>query len=152
MGLDMYLEKSYYVQNWEHMKPEELHHFTIYKGDKLSAIPTDKITNITTQEMYWRKANAIHKWFVDNVQEGKDDCHRYFVSREQLQKLLQSVNEVIVNHSKANKILPTQEGFFFGGTDYDDYYYQDLEYTKNELEKILSKPEDDGTFYYTSSW
>ena len=22
----------------------------------------------------WRKANAIHKWFVDNVQDGVDDC------------------------------------------------------------------------------
>ena len=23
---------------------------------------------------YWRKANAIHGWFVRNVQNGKDDC------------------------------------------------------------------------------
>lgn len=23
---------------------------------------------------YWRKANQIHRWFVDNVQDGDDDC------------------------------------------------------------------------------
>jgi hypothetical protein len=26
---------------------------------------------------YWRKANAIHGWFVENVQDGEDDCHMH---------------------------------------------------------------------------
>ena len=30
---------------------------------------------------YWRKANQIHKWFVDNVQGGIDDCRPYPVSQ-----------------------------------------------------------------------
>lgn len=25
---------------------------------------------------YWRKANHIHKWFVDCVQDGEDDCEK----------------------------------------------------------------------------
>lgn len=31
---------------------------------------------------YWRKANHIHNWFIKNVQNGKDDCSVYEVSRE----------------------------------------------------------------------
>lgn len=37
--------------------------------------------------MYWRKANAIHKWFVDNVQDGNDDCGTYEVDIEMLRQL-----------------------------------------------------------------
>lgn len=36
---------------------------------------------------YWRKANAIHKWFVDNVQDGKDDCREYDVDLDNLEEL-----------------------------------------------------------------
>lgn len=48
---------------------------------------------------YWRKANQIHGWFVDNVQGGEDDCGEYEVTRSQLQELLYLVLEVI-SHSK----------------------------------------------------
>lgn len=37
--------------------------------------------------VYWRKANAIHKWFVDNVQHGTDDCGVHDVGIEQLRDL-----------------------------------------------------------------
>lgn len=43
---------------------------------------------------YWRKANAIHKWFVDNVQDGVDDCDYYEVSKEQLEELLETCIKV----------------------------------------------------------
>lgn len=183
MGLDMYLHKNYYVKNWDHMKDGEKHAITILKGGEPSSIPTDKINSIQTEEMYWRKANAIHAWFVHNVQEGNDDCGDYYVSREQLQKLLDTVTKVleasklikgkiqngssfkngqetpimedgefIEDPTVAGKLLPTQSGFFFGGTDYDQYYYQDLEYTKSELERILANPDDGGNFEYHSSW
>jgi hypothetical protein len=32
MGLDMYLTKKHYVQNWEFKKPEEQYEITIKKG------------------------------------------------------------------------------------------------------------------------
>ena len=43
--------------------------------------------NTEHEVMYWRKANAIHKWFVDNVQGGEDDCREYPVSNDQLIEL-----------------------------------------------------------------
>ena len=183
MGLDMYLSKNYYVKNWDHMEDGEKHTITILKGGESSSIPTDKITNIQTEEMYWRKANAIHAWFVENVQEGEDDCGDYDVSLEQLQGLLRVATEVleasklikgkiqngssckngqvtpiiedgefIEDPTVAHRLLPTQSGFFFGGTEYDEYYYRDLEYTKQELERILANPKDGGFFEYHSSW
>ncbi len=35
---------------------------------------------------YWRKNNAVHKWFVDNLNNGEDDCQEYYVPRGHLQE------------------------------------------------------------------
>lgn len=44
----------------------------------------DKPRYIEYTAMYWRKANAIHNWFVQNVQSGNDDCGHYDVSKDDL--------------------------------------------------------------------
>lgn len=147
----------------------------------------------------WRKANQIHKWFVDHVQDGKDDCGTYEVEVEQLQELLETVNKVLgstklvkgqvrngysIDHNMnrvyhvsdgmvledtetAEELLPSQGGFFFGSTDYDQYYWEDLEFTKEQLEAVLATVEKDQngwdwhyrgeydwnlTLQYSSSW
>jgi hypothetical protein len=47
--------------------------------------------------------------------------------------------------------LPTREGFFFGGTAYDEGYWRDLEDTIVIITRALSAPEDT-TFSYHASW
>ena len=109
---------------------------------------------------YWRKANAIHKWFVDNVQEGKDDCGQYLVSRDDLVKLREACTQVLYDKNMydgelglAEKLLPTKSGFFFGGTDYDTWYYSDVALTRELIGNILAEPDlDQMIFSYSSSW
>jgi hypothetical protein len=64
------------------------------------------------------------------------------------------VNEVLEDHSKASELLPTAIGFFFGSTDYDEWYFKDLEYTKEVIGKIVDNWEalEYWDFYYSSSW
>jgi len=57
----------------------------------------------------------------------------------------------IKDSKKAIELLPTQEGFFFGSTDYDQYYYEDLIYTQKMLTAEL-KEDDDATYYYSANW
>ena len=100
---------------------------------------------------YWRKANQIHAWFVKNVQDGADDCGSYEVSKAQLRSLLRDVNAVLRCKKKADMILPTTEGFFFGGGEYDSYYFDDLDYTKAQLTDELKLGEAI-SYHYQSSW
>ena len=90
----------------------------ISKADQIVLTPHPKeaarLLNIEVQLMYWRKANAIHKWFVDNVQKGTDDCGTYEVSTDKLKELLDIINEILSDKSKAKSLLPTTNGFFFG--------------------------------------
>jgi hypothetical protein len=161
MGLDMYLNKKTYVQNWEHHTPEERYDVEITRGGKpVKHIQPKRVKYIVEEAGYWRKANHIHKWFVDNVQDGNDNCGEYYVEVSDLINLLEVCKQVKEDPSKADELLPTTEGFFFGGTDYDEYYMRDIEYTIEILQQVLLEkvvnekgreyyPAD---FSYTSSW
>jgi hypothetical protein len=104
--------------------------------------------------MYWRKANAIHNWFVENVQGGEDDCGTYDVSKEQLQELVAACKEEIKNEGKTENLTPVS-GFFFGGTDKDEWYFDTLKETVKVLEEDLAQQEkyEQYDYYeYHSSW
>lgn len=146
MGLDMYLYKQVYIGNY-HKKPEEQ-----VKID-VKDVKQERVSYITERVGYWRKANHIHNWFVTNVQEDNDDCKQYYVDLETLQELLNTVNEVLADHSKAKHLLPTTDGFFFGGTEYDNYYFDDLRGTKKIIEDIQAEKDyEKYDYYYQASW
>lgn len=182
MGLDMYLTRHTYVKNWKGVPKAQQTKVKVTKGGKpLPGIDPDKVSYIIEEVGYWRKANAIHRWFVMNVQDGNDDCGEYYVSTEQLQELLDAVEKVlqasklvegtvnngytfgpngekiyhtesglvIDNPNTAKNLLPTEEGFFFGSTDYDEYYVNDLKETQEILKDAIAVG---GVYYYHSSW
>ncbi len=145
MGLDMYLEKRHFVGN-KYRKPEEQ-----VKVEGLEGVKQERVQEITEQVAYWRKANAIHQWFVKHVQDGVDNCGDYHVSRPELVTLRDLCKEVLADHTKAKELLPTQEGFFFGNTEYGDDYFSDISDTVKMLDEVLAE-EAHGDFYYSSSW
>ena len=155
MGLDQYLTADIYVSrnDWsgDDLKESQafkdlIEHLNIthYDQSGFAGISVDVPMG------YWRKCNQIHQWFVDNVQGGEDNCGKYFVNRETLTELLNTCKEVLADHSKADDLLPTQAGFFFGSTDYDEYYFGDLKHTVETIQNCLDSPYE--YFYYSSSW
>lgn len=82
MGLDMYLEKREY----KYPKPDGTYSTSAedLTFDKWGA---SNGVYIESNVAYWRKANQIHKWFVDNVCDGEDECRPHDVSLEQLTEL-----------------------------------------------------------------
>lgn len=150
MGLDMYLEKRTYVRQWEHQTPEEQYKVEVTKGGESVNIDPKRVTYVIEEVGYWRKANQIHQWFVENVQNGVDNCSEYCVSKGQLEDLLEICIKILNDNSLAEELLPTASGFFFGGTEYDEWYFKDIENTIEVLKEALSS--DSGDFYYSSSW
>ena len=171
MGLDQYLEARQYVSKYSYTPDREP-----VVTDRYAAIAKyapegfDDYSDFAGIQLvfpvgYWRKANAIHGWFVENVQNGVDDCGQYFVSREKLIALRAACNSVLmlpVGHvledvAEREGLAPTQ-GFFFGSYDYDNWYEADIKKTVRMINNILTLyPQDthDGnftSFYYSSSW
>lgn len=169
MGLDMFL-----VKKKKSKTNKEIYDY----------LETNKITEIA----YWRKANQIHKWIVDNIQNGNDDCKSYKISKEKIEELVSICNKilkeaklidgkileddyyqfndgekthileygigkVIANSKLCEELLPIQKGFFFGSTQYDEWYLDDIKYTRDRLQAILDLLDfDKWDVYYESSW
>jgi len=107
--------------------------------------------NVEVTAAYWRKSNQIHKWFVDNVQGGEDDCGNYYVSKDKLKELRETCRQALF--AKDPSLLPPQAGFFFGSYDIDEWYWEDIKRTIKKLDRLFELPDfDQLSFYYTSSW
>ncbi len=146
MGLDMYLKARKYTSKYT---DKELNK-KLLKLSKIDTTNTES-AELVIQVGYWRKANHIHKWFVDNIQEGADNCRNYDVSKEQLKDLLKLCKEIKEENSKAEELLPSQEGFFFGSYEYDEWYFDGINETIEIIERVLKIDEEWG-FEYNSCW
>lgn len=155
MGLDQYLYAKKYTSDTDFMGVERKALNAKLKeaiGDAVKFQSGNlKSISVEMEVAYWRKVNSVHKWFVDTCQDGEDDCRQTYVSREQLEALLELCKAVVADHSKADDLLPTQDGFFFGSTEYDEWYFKDLEDTVRQLENALQL-DDTWDFVYHSSW
>lgn len=85
---------------------------------------------------YWRKANQIRKWFADHLKDF-EDCSDVSVTKENCEDLLEVCKEVLADHDKAPKLLPTSDGFYFGDLDYDEWYFEDVADTVEILENVI---------------
>ena len=168
MGLDMYLRAKKYVSGYSHsnqVSQEAYDSLLQAVGLDRSDVTDDAPSgSISLNVVYWRKANAIHNWFIENVAGGLDDCEPFEVSREELQALCFDIKEVLgvrdmqeANPDEAlpgpEDILPTASGFFFGDTEYDDYYWHYLEKTLSRIGNLLTNEKfADFDFEYRASW
>lgn len=185
--------KNYSMKEWcgvteNDVSPELLEFYKPFHTLKYGEWDIEKRhghSRIIEEVAYWRKANHIHNWFVNAVQDGIDDCcYHNEVTKEVLEELLATCEEVlkrsvlipgpvingytykdgakipnleegkyIADVSVAQALLPTTSGFFFGGTEYDEYYYDQVKYTAETVKKILETTDfDKEMVYYISSW
>lgn len=156
MGLDMYLSRKTYVQNWPNDKPED--RIEIKLSGNTKGIDPEKITYVMEEVGYWRKANAIHGWIVNNCADGEDNCQEIYMSKEKLEELYKLCCFVLGNKGTDNekvvalKNLPPTSGFFFGSTEIDEWYWKNIEDTINVLSKTLRNYPHDSLITYQASW
>ena len=130
MGLDMFL-------------------YSVKKGAK----PDD--VNVI-ERAYWRKANMVRQWFVDNTDYDVDaDCVYHKIEKEKLWELADTCVSVLYmrreDYSAAE--MPTAAGFFFGDTSYDEYYYADVRNTLKQILDIFENVDfDEEDIYYYEWW
>lgn len=201
MGLDMYLYARLYQSVKFNKNDEDCAGDTTLKNLGYDGKYTYDGGGVTVQipVAYWRKANAIHKYFVDinkkrisyelvgggwfsaTNQEGyesnkelfdriidrmADDCSPIYLEREDLEKLLAICEEITAPNEdtselikywtieRVKELLPTQGGFFFGSTNYDEWYFEDIKDTVKKLKKVLTDFDENSLvdFYYQASW
>ena len=145
MGLDMYLSRNL-KQNGNVLKITPQDEFNNDAFAKLLKHATQSNEpylqpNISVNIAYWRKANAIHQWFISHCADDVDHCQDIAVDIEDLHELKDTCERILKapNDIKLmERLLPPQEGFFFGDTDLKDadtlnFYLDNVKYTNHIL-------------------
>lgn len=118
------------------------------------------------------KTNQIFNWFIENVMDEKIDNGYYEVGREQIECLLNKCKRIIdslvlvgknqynddeytVDERVAKELLPLMEkrGHFFGPTEYNNLYANQIVEAANILENILTTTDfEQQTIYFNATW
>lgn len=117
---------------------------------------TNKNEERPTELAYFRKVNFLVR-FMENY-GNIENCVDFPLTKEIVQDLYDKCKEVIMAHlecfkdknkedaeaqikfeKKAHELLPTCDGFFFGSTYYDDWYYEDIKDVKKKMKKVLNE-------------
>tara|TARA_R110002167_G_scaffold72146_1_gene203164 strand:+ start:71 stop:553 length:483 start_codon:yes stop_codon:yes gene_type:complete len=160
MGLDMYLYGSRFISSYDPLPEESVLVESVREGMDLPDCE-NPLSTFETKIIQWRKANAIHKWFVDNCQDGKDECQRTSLMLSDLHALRDTLAQLLDHdESKAALLLPPTTGFFFGSDALDEWYWDEVDRTHAVLGEWIKYIEKDRTrerswgwdLFYDSSW
>lgn len=110
MGLDMYLKAKVFIgadyKNDDETRPASVVEITgltdLWAGNS-------RYVEVEVPVAYWRKANQIHKWFVDHVMGGIDpnDGRDYYVELDQLRTLYETCVFVLASSNMAPDMIKT---------------------------------------------
>ena len=107
----------------------------------------------SSSDMYYRKVNFLYAFFEPTQDEMA------FVEKYDAERLVDACNKVIEAYngnadweSVAKEELPTQSGFFFGSTDYDDWYLANVRQARREFKQFLKNWQPDEVAIICYSW
>lgn len=89
---------------------------------------------------YFRKVNFLFEFFSGSLNEDETTA---VITRGEMEELIEKCEFVLNNRDKADEILPTCDGFFFGSLDYDDYYFESVAKVLLSFQVILENYSDD---------
>lgn len=139
MGLDMYLQR---------VKKNEL------EVKRNGVVMYDFHQQFESSEIgYWRKANAIHDWFCREF-HCEINCSPIVLSEDDIQELYDICDQLVKAHDEnlCKELLPTCSGFFFGSTEYDEWYYEDLKLTMDILNRAMEETDWDTEIVFYDAW
>lgn len=112
---------------------------------------------------YFRKVNFLLPYFGYG-----ENCSDNEISKGELGNLVVACNKVLTAYEKsvlgcedepdepweeiADCYLPTSSGFFFGSTDYDEYYIEDVREVKEWALKLLAELNEDDIVIMNCWW
>lgn len=133
--------------------------FTNFGSDFAVTRTPDEVKEVFKQERehhyslhdaYFRKVNFIYEYFRNKLEE---ECCK--ATKKDIEDLIDTCKDVLVHKGDedyAKLYLPTTAGFFFGSTEYDEWYWKDVKDCKKQMEKIYKTLKDDDFVLWIFSW
>ena len=110
----------------------------------------DKETSEEIEYSYYRKFNALQGYFERH--DGLESGGRIHIDAERADEIYRLLNEVCIQPDRASELLPTQSGFFYGSTEYDQLYFSDVQFAEKDFYHAKYIDYDRYDLYFTSNW
>ena len=124
--------------------------------DKINVLEDklDKCYNALHSDIaYFRKVNFLLPYFG-----YEENCSNIVIDRCEIEELVNVCKKVLdakntnEAESVADELLPTEAGFFFGSTDYDEWYFNDVREVADKFTEILDTFDFDENELVMSCW
>ena len=102
---------------------------------------------------YFRKVNFLLPYFG-----YEENCSEIVIDKCEVEELIDDCKRVLGAkdtddaESVADELLPTEEGFFFGNTDYDEWYFNDVQGVMDKFTEILNDFDFDENVLIMNCW
>lgn len=102
---------------------------------------------------YFRKVNFLLPYF--NYEEN---CSEVVIDKCEVEELVNDCKRVLAAKDTdeaekvADELLPTEEGCFFGSTDYDEWYFKDVQEVMDKFTEILNNFDFDENELIMDCW
>ena len=117
--------------------------------DRFGMVALDELYNnvelVYDELAYYRKVNFLYRYFSDYMDANGIMA---VVDKYAIEDIIECCKEVLADNSKAEELLPTVNGFFFGSTEYDKYYFKEVAQVLKDFEKILQEFDMENYFYF----
>jgi hypothetical protein len=102
------------------------------------------------EDAYFRKVNFIYEYFRNLL---VDECCK--VTKDDIKALIDTCADVLKHNGDedyARLYLPTTGGFFFGSTEYDDWYWVAVKNCLKQMKKLHKSMKDEDFVLWIFSW
>lgn len=128
-----------------------------------------ELFHVSDTERYYCKANQIQNYFEERFYEDGNDCdsdeYDNVVTKIDdltIDDIIARINNIESNKETAKEEFPTTEGFFYGSTEYDEFYFEknnefksdliELQKIRNEINEKLKNTDYHAIITYSSWW
>lgn len=110
----------------------------------------DKESKKIIEYSYYRKFNALHGYFVRHF--DIENCRRVYITKGIIKHLHALLNEVKYSPEKADQLLPTYPGPFFGSYEYGKIYHNYVNEAARDMYHAQFIDFNKYKLYFTSNW
>lgn len=82
--------------------------------------------------LFFRKVNFLLPFF-----DYTENCEDIEINKQQVEDLVDTCKQVLKEKSEAKTLLPNTKGFFFGSTDYNKMYFNNVKLVLQQFYHLL---------------
>lgn len=125
----------------------EEHLYTNEKNEVVKYVTAER--KDTSDVMYFRKHNWLLPFFgyVEN-------CTNKVISKDDVELFISAAEKVLEKKDveTAKELIPTESGFFFGNTEYDEWYFKGIEKDLEEFRNCFANMDWDNDVLLMHCW